>query len=361
MSIHEIFPYLTTPGNGVYTVFTAQERRYELQRKLYQAIEKEAEAIWQQQLQQLDNSHTPVILGICSDTGGGIMRGANWGPLFVRLALYQHFPQLKLFELGDVRIIPQLLLDEYVTPDILRSSRKALYQDENASLAVSPLSISLEVAQWFYRQYPQRFLFGIGGDHSCSYPLVRAFLQDRHTRGKRAAVIHFDAHTDMMVERLGIPICFGSWTYHILPYLPNPNCLVQIGIRASGRMRAHWESTYHIRQFWAHDIQENGAQAVMDEVIAHLKRQNIDEVYLTFDIDALDAQDASATGTPETDGIKLADAVMMINTLRQHFTISAGDLMEVAPFVKFPDKGNQADEPTRTLKAAATIAAAMLK
>jgi agmatinase len=361
MSIQEILPYLTTPGNGVYTVFTAQERRYELQKKLYNAVEQEAEKKWQQQLQQLDKTNTPAILGICSDTGGGIMRGANWGPLFVRLALYQQFPELALTELGDVRVIPQLLLDEYVTPDILRRSRKALYQDENSTLAVSPLSITFEVAQWFYKYYPQRFLFGIGGDHSCSYPLVRAFLQDRQTRKKRAAVIHFDAHTDMMVERLGIPVCFGSWTYHILPYLPDPSCLVQIGIRASGRMRAHWESTYNIRQFWAHDIQENGAQAVIDEVIAHLKRQQIEEVYLTFDIDALDAQDASATGTPETDGIKLADALMMINTIHQHFKISAGDIMEVAPFVKFPDKSNQADEPTRTLTAAAKIAAAILR
>ena len=32
--------------------------------------------------------------------------------------------------------------------------------------------------------------------------------------------VHFDAHTDLLVERLGIDLCFGSWCTHILEFLP---------------------------------------------------------------------------------------------------------------------------------------------
>ncbi len=356
----EILPYLCPPGSGVFTVHAARERRNQLQQRLYHAIDAEADVAWRESLLTLSEQNGAVILGLCSDTGGGIMRGANWGPLFVRNVLYQHYPNVNVTELGDVRVNPQLLLDEYLNEDIINSCRKAMYDDINTKRAVSPLSMALEVAERFYAALPDRFLLGLGGDHSCSYPLLLSYLQHKKQQGRRAAVIHFDAHTDMMPERLGIPICFGSWTYHILPYLTAPADLVQIGIRSSGRMRMHWESTYDIRQFWAHEIQENGAEAVIAEVIAHLRRQKIDEIYITFDIDALDANEASATGTPESDGLTLSQAVLMIKALKAAFPLTGADLMEVAPFVSYRDKGDFMHEPDKTLKAAATIIAEMI-
>ena len=51
---------------------------------------------------------------------------------------------------------------------------------------------------------------------SVSYPLTKAYLTAKKKQGKRAAIIHFDAHTDLLVERLGIDLCFGSWCTHIL-------------------------------------------------------------------------------------------------------------------------------------------------
>lgn len=354
-SIKAIRPYLCAPGSGVYTVFTGREKRHILQKQLYGVIDKAAEDAWEQSLPEQLARNTPAILGICSDTGGGINRGANWGPLFVRLALYQYIKNWHPAELGDVRVIPQLLLDEYVRDSLLKSTRKALYGDENTTLAVSPLSITYECAKWFYQTFPYRLLIGIGGDHSCSYPLLAAYLEHKKQQGKQVAVVHFDAHTDMMESRLGIPVCFGSWTYHILPYLAKPDLLVQIGIRASGRLRQHWESQYGIRQFWAHEVHENTAEAVISEVIAHFQARGIEEIYITFDIDALDSSVASATGTPETEGLSLQDALTMIAALKQSFVLSGADLMEVAPFISYHNEKNPLSEPESTLFAAAKI------
>lgn len=354
-TINSILPYLCAPGSGVYTVFTGREKRQILQHRLYGAIDQAAEGAWRQSLPDNLTQNKPAILGICSDTGGGINRGANWGPLFVRLALYQHIKNWHPTELGDVRVIPQLLLDEYISDSLLKSTRKALYGDAHTHRAVSPLSITYECAKWFYQTFPNRLLIGIGGDHSCSYPLLAAYLEQKKQQGKQVAVVHFDAHTDMMESRLGIPICFGSWTYHILPYLAQPDFLVQIGIRASGHLRQYWESKYGIRQFWAHEVHENTAEAVVDEVIAHLKAGGVDEIYITFDIDALDSSVAGATGTPEDEGLSLQDALTMISALKKAFLLSGADLMEVAPFISYHNEKNNRTEPDSTLFAAAKV------
>ena len=144
---------LCPPGEGVYTVHTGRERREALQQRLYG--DNDPTTAWQQSLANLTDNTAPVLLGICSDNGGGIMRGANWGPLYVREAFYQAYPGTALFELGDVRVVPQLLLDEYVSDATLANCRAALYGDAKSNLPVSPLSISYDVAKGFYETYPQ--------------------------------------------------------------------------------------------------------------------------------------------------------------------------------------------------------------
>ena len=85
----------------------------------------------------------------------------------------------------------------------------------------------------FYAELPDKGIFGIGGDHSVSYPLTKNIPASKKQQGKRAAIIHFDAHTGLLVERLGIDLCFGSWCTHILDDLHERHHLIQIGIRSS--------------------------------------------------------------------------------------------------------------------------------
>ena len=53
-------------------------------------------------------------------------------------------------------------------------------------------------------------------------------------------------------------------------------------------------------------------------------------VYITFDIDGLDAAFAMGTGVPEVGGFTVRDAQMMIRSLRGKNLIG-GDICEVAP------------------------------
>lgn len=341
---------LCPPGNGVFTVNTAKERKEQLHQRIFgQATD--VEQLWKESLNQLPSSSNAVILGIASDCGGGILRGANWGPLFLRSTLIENYPDLTAFDMGDVRVIPHLLADKYLNDATIANCRKALYQDENSDYCVSPLSITEDVLHDFYATYPEKGIFGIGGDHSISYPLTKAYLQAKKKQGKRAAIIHFDAHTDLLVERLGIDLCFGSWCTHILDDLHEKHHLIQVGIRSSGKPKSHWESTFGVKQHWADEVKAQGVEQTIANILGQLENEAIDELYVSFDIDAIDDSYASATGTPEPDGLMPEEAMSILRALAAKYPITGADMMEIAPFTDSSGRGEVARDKTLTVGA----------
>ncbi|NQZ08978.1 MAG: arginase family protein [Algicola sp.] len=349
---------LCPPGNGVFTVNTGKERKTKLHQALYGTTEN-VDALWKDKLNELPAAGKAIVLGVCSDTGGGILRGANWGPLFLRNTLLDLHPDVKAFDIGDIRVIPHLLHDKYMNEATITNCRKALYKDKNAKYSVAPLSITQDIATEFYKNFPDKGLFGIGGDHSCSYPLTKAWLLAKKEQGKKAAIIHFDAHTDLLVERLGIDLCFGSWCTHILEDLPKPNHLIQIGIRSTGKPKEHWQDTFGVVQHWTCDVKKQGAEAIVAGIVAQLKADKVDELYISFDIDAIDSEYVAATGTPEPDGMSPEEALIIIETLANKFPITGADMMEIAPFLNTSQQ--HSDEPQTTLKIGADISAMLIK
>lgn len=341
-----VFKYLCPPGNGVHTVHTAKEHKEKLHKKLYDTPKlPEVLAAWEESFKDLAKTNKPCLLGVTLDTGGGIQRGANWGPLFLRSEILQHAGK-GFFDLGDTKTIPHLLHDKYLNEQTIKSCQQALYNDEN-DLPVSGLSIAEDFCEHFYKNYPEKKILGLGGDHSVSYALVKPWINARRAMGKKVAIIHFDAHTDLMPHRLGIDVCFASWAYHMIELLEAPSDLIQLGIRSSGQNKAHWEETLGVQQFWADEFQEQ--QKIQEKIIKYLTDREIDELYISFDIDALDASYASATGTPETGGLAPHQCVQLINSLTDKFKVTGADLVEVAPFVKSSLATPLAPEPDATL------------
>lgn len=328
---------LRAPGEGVYTVSNAKDRKDRLHTKLYGAG-NDVQAKWLESIEKelVADFHDVAVLGICSDTGGGIQRGANWGPLFLREAMLEN-GQWDVFDLGDVFVVPQLLHDKYVSNETLARVRNALYNDENSPLPASPLSIAEETIKRFNQEYPNGKIFGIGGDHSVSYALVKAWAEAKSRQGKKLGLIHFDAHTDLMVERLGIDLCFGTWVPPVLPLFGEPSNVYQIGIRSSGRDRSHWENTFGVHQLWANEIKEHGLEKALNNFEAYLQEKKFEEVYISFDIDALDALYAPATGTPETGGLAPHEAKLFIDLVGKYCRVTGADMVEIAPFVQIHD------------------------
>lgn len=320
---------LTFPGNGVFTVHTAREKKEKIISGYYRTTDpSKAQTYWNKELLSLDTTK-PWVIGIPSDSGGGIQRGANWGPMSVRLEILDL--KNELIDLGDVRTIPHLLHDKYLNEKTIKECRKALY-GKNLKLPVSPLSIAEKVLSTLYKKHKEAKIFGIGGDHSTSYPLVKTWIESRKNL-KKAALIHFDAHTDLLESRLGIDLCFGTWTYQILSMLYSSDHILQLGIRSSGKTKNFWKKNLGVNQFWAQEMINWGVEKTYAKISAHLKKINISEIYISFDIDALDKRYACATGTPEDNGLNPADCAAIIRLLSKDFKITGADLMEVAPYV----------------------------
>lgn len=346
---------LTIPGNGVYTVNTGKEKKEKLLKAYYKTTNPEkVKEKWLSSFEKLDTKK-PWLFGIPSDNGGGIQRGANWGPLMLREELLSEAGTFT--DLGDVRVIPHLLHDKYLNDETLKLCRKALYGKAN-KLPVSPLSIAEAALTELYKKYPQARIFGLGGDHSTSYPLVKTWLQSRKNK-KQAGLLHFDAHTDLLDRRLGIDICFGTWTYQILDDLQSRDHVLQLGIRSSGKNKKHWKDTLGVEQYWAKEINTWGVEKTFKKVCNHFKNLGVTELYISFDIDALDEKYASATGTPEKDGLLPSESAALIRMLSKEFKITGADLMEVAPFV-WPE-GVLARDQQSSLTVAADMAKVLLE
>jgi agmatinase len=168
----------------------------------------------------------------------------------------------------------------------------------------------------------------LGGDHSTAWPAVAALARAR--RSERWGVVQPDAHTDLLEHRLGIKYCFATWSWHLNELFARDGRLVQVGTRASGRDRGHWESSLGVRQFWADECKRD-PEGVIRRIVDHLSRLDVKGIYFSNDIDGTDSAWADATGTPEPDGLTPDFVVELIRRLGATIGVLGGDVMEVAP------------------------------
>ncbi len=351
--MHQIARFLRPAGGGIFTVSTGRRSQEALQRTLYDARDAEEVQIkWGNALDAVGRARV-VVLGIPSDCGAGLARGAAFGPEGIRAALLRLCPDFaaraaryQILDVGDVFVVPQLLHDDMLSEEQRRWTRAALYGPAaagDADLPVSPLSIAERVVEELLRVNPTLRIFMLGGDHSVAWPVVAALA--RRTVGSWA-IVHADAHTDLLPQRLGVRICFATWAYHANELLGRGGRLVQVGVRASSRSKEHWESTLGVRQFWADEISARG-EAVIDDVIRHLQELGIRSVYLSNDIDATDGAAAPSTGAPEPDGLSPEFVSALIARVGAEFPLLGADVVEVAPPI------GSAQDAQRTMEIAA--------
>ena len=144
----ELTRFLRPAGGGIFTVSTGRAEQEALQRRLYDAADgDEVQRKWQSALAGVAQARAAII-GIPSDTGAGLVRGAAFGPEGVRRALLAACPDFSaraaragIVDVGDVFAVPQLLEDEMLSEEQRRRTRAALYGPAAAadsSLPVSP-------------------------------------------------------------------------------------------------------------------------------------------------------------------------------------------------------------------------------
>ena len=95
MTLVEHLALLLRPaGGGVHLVSTGKAEQEALQRRPYGAgTAAEVQDRWRADLAQVATARA-VLLGIPSDAGGGLQRGANLGPAAIRAQLLEDDPGL---------------------------------------------------------------------------------------------------------------------------------------------------------------------------------------------------------------------------------------------------------------------------
>ena len=152
----------------------------------------------------------------------------------------------------------------------------------------------------------------LGGDHSITFPVVKAFAK----RYPELTIFHFDAHPDLYDE------FEGNRLSHACPFARIMEAglakrLVQVGIRTMNR---------HQRE----QAQRFGVEVVeMKALPAYAKLQASGPVYVTFDMDVLDPAFAPGISHREPGGMSVREAVAHLHAIEGK--IVGADLVEFNP------------------------------
>ncbi len=199
----------------------------------------------------------------------------------------------------------------------------------NTSLAAMRDAMAPQVQQLL----SQHHMVWLGGDHSITLPLLRAY---RAQLGRPLAVVHFDAHCDTWEDHFGEPSGHGTWVYEAMAEgLVVDECFMQIGIRSAGLR----EAREYVRDrggliHTARDLRGLERPAELATLLApwreRVARHDTPPLYLSLDIDCLDPAFAPGTGTPEPGGLSTNQVLGILEELAD-LPFVGMDCVEVAP------------------------------
>jgi arginase len=152
----------------------------------------------------------------------------------------------------------------------------------------------------------------LGGDHSITYPIVRAFSQ----RVPALTIVHFDAHGDLYDQ------FEGNKYSHACPFarLMEEGCaqrLIQLGIRTNN---AHQRA--QAARFGVEVIE-------MQDLPARERLKLTGPVYISFDVDVLDPAFAPGISHREPGGMSVREAIAHLHAIEGK--IVGADLVEYNP------------------------------
>lgn len=214
-----------------------------------------------------------------------------------------------------------------------------------------------------------RFPLVIGGDHSCAVGTWSGVAQAIRPQGALGLVwidAHLDAHTPETSETQaphGMPL--AALMGHGRPGLTDvygwrgklrPEHLVIIGARSYEAGERALLERLGVRVMYMTEVQERGFAACFQEARARV-RQGTAGWGISFDVDALDPADAPGTGTPVAAGIRLDEALRVLESCIADPQLKAFELAEYNPLRDL--RGRTARAVTALLTSALAVQTAM--
>jgi len=235
-----------------------------------------------------------ALIGFRYDENSSFMKGAAEGPSQIRAALQSQAWHLTsengtdlsgeatFFDAGDIE--PVAGSDMFT---LIENSTSTLIND-----GLSPICL--------------------GGDHSITYPIVRAFAR----KYQPLNILHFDAHPDIYESFQGNRYSHASPFARIMQHKLVTR-LVQVGIRTFNTHQREQVEKYGVESIEMHQLR--------DDLVLEFDAP----VYISFDVDALDPAFAPGVSHREPGGLSTRQAINLIQRMKGK--VVGADIVEFNP------------------------------
>ncbi|MFC7165190.1 agmatinase family protein [Halospeciosus flavus] len=173
--------------------------------------------------------------------------------------------------------------------------------------------------------------FSIGGDHSLTYPTAKATM---NAVDGQIGVINVDAHHDVRHSHGG-ELSAGTPFRRLLEdesgQLDGEN-FVELGLSGWHNSKYYVDYVRDVgaEVVTAREVHREGVDAAVERALA-AATDGTDAVFLSVDIDVLDAGVASGTCAPSPGGLLPYQLLELVYQLGRHDLVRGADLAEVAP------------------------------
>ncbi len=230
-----------------------------------------------------------TLQGIVFDAKSSFLKGPSLAPPLIRKAY--HSASANYFAENGIEISPKIWLDkgDYEIADYFEIEK------------ITSTNLNFD--------YP---LITLGGDHSITYPILKA-LYKKHGA---VDILHIDAHADLYNDFEGDPYS------HACPFariMENKfaSRLVQIGIRTLSQHQKEQAELFGVEIIQMKDFN------------IHKLPELKNPLYLSLDIDALDPAYAPGVSHHEPGGLSTRDIITIIQNIK--VPILAADIVEYNP------------------------------
>ena len=158
--------------------------------------------------------------------------------------------------------------------------------------------------------------FMIGGEHLVTLGAVRAAAK----RYPDLHIIHFDAHTDLRTDYLGVELSHACVIRRCWELLGDGR-IHQLGIRSGERYEFDWARSGHT----------DFHPFVLDDLEAVLESVGDAPVYFTVDLDVMDPSVFPGTGTPEPGGVDFLTLMRAVTKVCRAARLVGCDVNELCP------------------------------
>lgn len=271
------------------------------------------------------------IIGVPCDYGQQ-RRGVDMGPSAIRYAGLQSRLTVLGYSVedeGDIHVSNQ--------PSIAQVDPQLLNLDEVVKVNTALANKVNEVVE------KQRVPLVLGGDHSIAIGTLAGLSKHYQNMG----IIWFDAHADLNTPETtpsgnihGMPLATSlglgherlTAILHDAPKIKQENIII-IGGRSIDEGERKLIKELGIKVYTMYDIDRLGMTYVMEGTLDYFRKQKIDGLHLSLDLDALDPLYTPGVGTPVAGGITYRESHLAMEMIQESSLLTSAEFVEVNPIL----------------------------